>query len=192
MTKPAPNTLDPLSQVRRDSEKDRQAGCFLDGLSNSRIIRTTTNISSHGAADLLVGGLGHLVEWRNGRHHLPGPAVAALGYIKLRPGSLNRFGYRGVKSFDGGDGCSGSVGDPGHAGALRFAINVNRTSTALRDSASKLCADQFHLIAQHPKQWCLRIRLNLLGNPIDRNFDGHGDVRQANASESPRLSAPTV
>src|SRR5260370_33977813 len=69
--------------------------CLVNCLANADVGSAATDVSVHRRVDVLIGRFRRFGEQRCSRHHLPGLAVAALRYVKLRPRSLH--GVRTVR-----------------------------------------------------------------------------------------------
>jgi hypothetical protein len=79
-------------------------------------------------------------------------AVTALRHLVLHPRPLNRVVADGAQTLDGDDGLAVDVLHGGDAGARRLALEMDRTSTALRDSAPVLRACEAELVTEIPEQ----------------------------------------
>src|SRR5256885_12181688 len=88
------------SAARRDSLRScavmsasQRHGGVLDGGANANVGGAATDVAVHGEIDVAVARLRCLAQQRDGAHHLPGLAVAALRDITGRPGTLHSLGF---------------------------------------------------------------------------------------------------
>src|SRR6266404_4795269 len=122
----------------------------------------------HRLVDVLVGRLRVLLQQRGRRHDLSRLAVAALRHVERRPCLLHGMRAGGRKRLDGDD----LVGelqrtDGTGAGTPHFAVDMHRARAALRDAAAVFGAGEAHLLADHPEQGGVGLRLHVTDPAID-------------------------
>src|SRR6266852_786049 len=83
------------------------AGGELDRPTNSKVRHAAAQVPAHHRVDVAVRRLGIVLEQRARLHDLPWLAVAALGDLKLAPGSLQGVLALRVQPLDGGDAGAG-------------------------------------------------------------------------------------
>jgi hypothetical protein len=86
------------------------------------------------------------------------------------------------KPFDGEDRLADGDRGGNAAGPERAAIDVHRTRPALADAAAEFGARQPNQIADHPQQGRLRVRIDSMPRPIDR------EIKRQYFSDKPRSS----
>src|SRR6266850_2287280 len=122
----------------------------------------------HRLVDVLVGRLRVLLQQRRGRHDLSRLAVAALRHVECRPCLLHGMRAGDRKPLDGDDLVGGLQRTDGNgAGAPHFAVDMHRAGPALRDAAAVLGAGEAHLLADHPEQRGVGLRLHVADPAID-------------------------
>src|SRR5438270_3234521 len=122
----------------------------------------------HRLVDVLVGGLRVLLQKRRGRHDLSRLAVAALRHVECRPCLLHGMRAGGRKPLDGDDLVGGLQRTDGNgAGAPHFAVDMHRAGAALRDAAAVFGAGEAHLLADHPEQRGVGLRLHVTEPAFD-------------------------
>src|SRR6267378_709773 len=122
----------------------------------------------HRLVDVLVGRLRVLLQQRGRRHDLSRLAVAALRHIERGPCLLHGMRAGGRKPLDGDDLVGGLQGTDGNgAGTPHFAVDMHRAGAALRDAAAVFGAGEAHLLADHPEQGGVGLRLHVTDPAID-------------------------
>src|SRR5512134_2166901 len=89
----------PCSAARRESAncgRDmasalQRAGGVVDGGPDADVSHTAADVAVHGEVDVLLARLLDLAQQRDGAHHLPRLAIAALGHVARHPGALHRL-----------------------------------------------------------------------------------------------------
>src|SRR6185503_755540 len=119
--------------------------------------------------DIVVGGLGLVLQERGHRHDHAGLTVAALGHLVVEPRLLHLVERRARgQALDGGDLLARDGGDRHHAGAHRDAVDVHRARAALGDSTAVLGAGEPGLFPDRPQQRRVGVDVDLERSAIDR------------------------
>src|ERR1700733_13177632 len=92
-------------------------------------------------------------QQRRRRHDLTGLTIATLHNLQVEPGLLHPGPDRGrADSLDSSDLAVADIAYWKHTRAHRLAVQVDRTGSALGDTATELCASQAERVAQRPQQ----------------------------------------
>jgi hypothetical protein len=75
--------------------------------------------------------------------------------------------------FDRGDSFADGHGRRDAAGSDRLTIDMHRARAALPDAATELSASQADMIADHPQQWRLLVRIDGMSRSIHVQIERH-------------------
>jgi hypothetical protein len=100
-------------------------------------------------------------------------------YVLGEPRLLHRVLAVGRQPLDGGYAGALEPPDRHRAGAHRLAVDVDRTGATLRDATTEFGASQSDCIAQRPKQWRIRLKIDLVLRSVDHKRDHRQDTRIA-------------
>ena len=118
-------------------------------------------------------GLGFLLQQRGRRHDLSRLAVAALHDVEVHPRFLHRLRGARREALDRRHLATGDRRDRRRARAQGLSVDMDGAGAALRDAASVLRAGEAELLADDPKQWSIRIAVELATRAVDVERDGH-------------------
>ena len=128
---------------------------------------TAANIGER-LVDVGVGRFRRVLEQIGDRHDHAGLTVAALRHVMLDP-SLLHFRQLAIlrEAFDRGDLFAAGGAGQDLARARRDAVDVNRASAALADTATVFCASEPDVFADHPQQRGVGLDLDVVSFAID-------------------------
>src|ERR1700733_4803784 len=137
-------------------------------------------------------------QQRRRRHDLTGLTIATLHNLQVDPCLLHPGSDRGcADSLDGGDLAVADTAYWQHTRAHRLAVQMDRTGSALGDTATELCASQAERVAQRPQQGCVGWDVDVAKLPVYLECDhentpasfGRG-FRPAPGQSRPESSCP--
>src|SRR5487761_2283484 len=143
----------------------------MDRVFDTLIAAAAADISRHGFAYLVVGGLWIVQKQGRRLHDLPGLAIAALRYICLAPGLLNRVVACRVKAFDRRDFTVDDVGNRGDAGSHGLLVHDDSACTAKRLTAAIFGTRQSDFVTEKPEQREIRVAIPVLFLAVDLHLD---------------------
>ena len=149
-----------------------QLGRQVNGLPDA-VIRAAAAGVRDLRVDVCVGGIRARAQQRERAHDHAGLAIPALRRVELLPGDLNRMTAVGRESLDGHHRLADGRGRRDTAGPDGAAIDVQRACAALSDAAAELRAGQPDLIADHPQQRRLRVRVDGMPRAVDDELERH-------------------
>src|SRR4029077_18670690 len=150
-----------------------RAGRAVNGSADALVGAAAADVAAHGVIDVGLGGFRLLRQEGDSKHNLAGLAVAALWDVFGDPGLLHGMRTVGRQAFDGGDFFSLHAGDRSYAGASGLAVDVHGAGATERHAAAKFSAGQVESVAQHPKQWHLRVDTHCGGLAVECKRCGH-------------------
>src|ERR671914_3075115 len=122
------------------------------------------DVAVHVAHDLLARRLGRRLQELGRFHDLPRLAVAALRHFLGDPGLLQRMRRVGRQALNGHYLGTLNATEGSYTAANCFAVHVYRAGAALRDATAVLRSSELELVADHPKEG--RVRLRLCGDGV--------------------------
>jgi hypothetical protein len=118
--------------------------------------------------DLLLAGVGRVLQQRRGGHDHPRGAEAALQAVAVDEGLLDRVALGPLRqAFDAGDPPTLGLQRQHGAALHRLAVEQHRAGAALAGVAADMRAGQAQLLAQYFDQQALRLDLQLHGPAVD-------------------------
>ena len=143
----------------------------MDGRADARIGAAATDVAAHRVVDVLIGGLGRVLQERGGLHDLAALAEAALGDVLVAPRHLHRMVAVGRQPLDGDDLLALGRRDRRDAGAGRRAAEMDGAGAAERDAAAELGAGEPEFVAEVPQQRHVGIAVEAARSPVHGQFD---------------------
>src|SRR5882762_979574 len=147
-----------------------QVGGAMNGAAQT-FVRTAAADIGNVRVDVGVRRFGKGLQECGHGHDLPGLAVAALWNAFFDPRALYRMVVVRGEAFDGDHFRAIESTDRHRTGPHGGAVNMHRTSAALRDTATEFCARQADNVAQHPEKRSIGLYVDLPGHSVDVNRD---------------------
>src|SRR5581483_8672226 len=122
----------------------------MDGLPDALVSAASAEIAIHRGVDFLIGRIRVLSQQSGGRHYLASLTVSTLRDVRFNPRLLQRMGTVGREAFNSSNVLVGCGRNRGQAGGYGPAVKVDRTSSALADSAAIFCSVKIQYIPEHP------------------------------------------
>src|SRR5881394_2347595 len=154
------------------SPRFHELGRAMDRLAHAVVAAAAARVRD-ARVDVGVGRLRDLREQRERVHDHPGLAVAALRRVELLPRELDRVIAVARHALDRLDRLADREGGGEAARADRLTVDVHRARAALRDPAAELRAREPEVVADHPEQRRLRVRVDSVRCAVDRELERH-------------------
>jgi len=149
-----------------------QVGGHVNRLPDAMVTAAAASVR-HRRVDIGVGRVGASLQQGERAHDHAGLAVAALRRIEFLPCNLDRMAAIGRDSFDRGDFLADRGLRAHAAGSDRLTIDMQRARAALPDAATEFSAGEAEMIANHPQQWRLRVRIDGMSRSIHVQIERH-------------------
>src|ERR1700722_20172459 len=148
-------------------------GGALDGAEDAWIGAAAADVAVHMTNDVVAARILVGRKQRRGLHDLAGLAVAALRYLQVEPGFLQRMVAIGGQALDGGDALASHHGDRRLARPHRLAVEMDRAGAAHAGAAAIFRAGELEMLPHHPEQRCLGTGIHTCRLIIDGEGDRH-------------------
>jgi hypothetical protein len=143
----------------------------VNGATDALVGSAAANVARERIVNIGIGGRGVFREERGSGHDHSRLAIAALRDLFLEPGCLSGVVAIGGKAFNGGDVAPGNRRYASDTRTRWFSIHMDGACSALRNTATELCAREAEGVAKDPEQRSVRADLDGMLLAVDGDGD---------------------